>query len=395
VEREAEIGRVILLVLDGVGVGALPDAAEYGDEGSNSIANTARAVGGLQLPNLQALGLGNLTEILGVPPQRDTLGAYGRMAERSAGKDTMIGHWELAGIYSEAPLPTYPAGFPPDLVAEFERRIGRGVLGNRPASGTEIIKELGEEHLRTGKPILYTSADSVFQLAAHEEVVPIEELYRMCEIARHMLTGDHAVGRVIARPFTGRPGAFVRDNARRRDWPLPPPPGTLLDRLAEVGLPVIAVGKIEEIFAGRSITASQHAASNREAVEATIEFLRSASQGLIFTNLVEFDTLYGHRNDPVGYAAALMEFDASLPYLYAAMAETDVLFITSDHGCDPVTPSTDHSREYVPLLAVGPQVRRGVDLGTRGTFADVGATIADLLGAPAVPTGISFCEEIF
>ncbi len=387
------VKRVIIIVLDSMGVGELPDAAEYGDEGSNTLANTAKAVGGLSLPHLQQLGLGNIIPIEGVPPCAEPLGAYGRMAEASAGKDTTTGHWEIAGIYSPTPLPTYPNGFPKELIEEYERRIGRKTLGNYPCSGTVIIQELGEEHIRTGYPIVYTSADSVFQVAAHEEVIPVEELYRICQIAREMLVGEHAVGRVIARPFIGEPGNFTRTE-RRKDFSLPPPEPTLLDRLVAAGQPVMGVGKIEDIFAHRGLSRSVHSPNNMACVDQTLAFMGESQRGLIFTNLVDFDMLWGHRNNPQGYAGGLEDFDRRLPEIMEAMMAQDILFLTADHGNDPTTPSTDHSREYVPLLAYGSMVKPGVNLGTRETFADLGATVAELLGIEPLPFGTSFAEEI-
>ncbi|MFB0546686.1 MAG: phosphopentomutase [Anaerolineae bacterium] len=385
--------RVIIIVMDSVGIGELPDAEEYGDAGSNTLANTARAVGGLSLPNLGKLGLGNLTEVKGVPPCQSPLGAYGRMAEASAGKDTTTGHWELAGLYSPRPLPTYPHGFPAGLIAEFERRIGRKTLGNYPISGTVIIAELGEEHMRTGYPIVYTSADSVFQVAAHEEIIPVEELYGICRIARGLLVGEHNVGRVIARPFVGWPGNFTRTE-RRRDFSAAPPAPTLLDHVLEAGGEVLAVGKIEDIFAHQGISRSVHTGNNMASVDQTLAFMAQRTRGLIFTNLVDFDMLYGHRNDPEGFARALEDFDRRLPQITAALRDDDLLIITADHGCDPVTPSTDHSREYVPLLIYGAGVKPGVNLGTRETFADVAATVAELLGIDPPPSGTSFTAQI-
>jgi phosphopentomutase len=387
------VKRVIVIVLDSMGVGELPDAAEYGDEGSNTLANTARAVGGLSLPHMQKLGLGNITAVVGVLPCTEPLGAYGRMAEASAGKDTTTGHWEMTGIYSPRPLPTYPKGFPKELIEEYERRIGRRTLGNYPRSGTVIIQELGEEHIRTGYPIVYTSADSVFQVAAHEEVIPIEELYRICQIAREMLVGEHAVGRVIARPFVGGPGNFTRTE-RRKDFSLLPPEPTLLDRLVAAGHPVMGVGKIEDIFAHRGLSQSVHSPNNMACVDQTLAFMGEGQRGLIFTNLVDFDMLWGHRNNPQGYAGGLEDFDRRLPEIMDAMTAQDILFLTADHGNDPTTPSTDHSREYVPLLAYGSLVKPGMDLGTRETFADLGATVAELLGIEPLPFGTSFAEEI-
>jgi phosphopentomutase len=387
------VKRVILIVLDSMGVGELPDATAYGDEGSNTLANTAQAVGGLSLPHMQKLGLGNIIAIEGVPPYAEPLGAYGRMAEASAGKDTTTGHWEMAGIYSPRPLPTYPDGFPKELIEEYERRIGRRTLGNYPRSGTVIIQELGEEHIRTGYPIVYTSADSVFQVAAHEKVIPLEELYRICQIAREMLVGEHAVGRVIARPFIGEPGNFTRTE-RRRDFSILPPEPTLLDRLVAAGHPVMGVGKIEDIFAHRGLSQSVHSPNNMACVDQTLAFMKESQTGLIFTNLVDFDMLWGHRNNPQGYASGLEDFDRRLPEIMGAMAAQDILFLTADHGNDPTTPSTDHSREYVPLLACGSMVKPGMDLGTRETFADLGATVAELLGIEPLPFGTSFAEEI-
>jgi len=368
----------VLIVLDSLGVGALPDAELFGDEGSNTLGNIARAVGGLNLPHLGSLGLGHLLEIPGVPPEPSPRGAYGRMAEKSAGKDTTTGHWEMAGIITTKPLPTYPAGFPQDLINELERLIGRKTLGNKMASGTEIIKELGAEHLRTGKPIVYTSADSVFQIAAHEEVIPVEELYQICRTARQLLQGPHGVGRVIARPFLGQPGNFQR-TPNRKDFSLEPPESTLLDRLRDKEFPVIGIGKIADIFAGRGVSAQIHTEDNQDGVNKTLAAMKEVNQGLIFTNLVDFDSKYGHRNDPAGYARALKEFDDRLPELLAALNREWVLVITADHGCDPTTPSTDHSREYVPLLLTGEAIPAGLNLGTRESFADLGATIAGWL----------------
>jgi len=386
------IKRVILIVLDSVGAGALPDAAQYGDEGSDTLGNMARVLGGLHLPHFQQLGLGNIHPILGLLPAPVPLAAYGRMAEQSVGKDTTIGHWEIAGVISSQPLPTYPHGFPPALIAEYERRIGRQTLGNYPASGTVILDELGAEHMRTGFPIVYTSADSVFQVAAHEEIIPIEELYRICRIARELLAGEHNVGRVIARPFVGTPGAFQR-TSNRRDFSALPPEPTLLQRIVEAGQAVWAVGKIEDIFAGQGISTAVHTHDNMNGVDKTLEAMAQAGPGLIFTNLVDFDMVYGHRNNVAGYAAALLAVDARVPALLRALRSDDVLIFTADHGCDPTTASTDHSREYVPLLVYGASVR-GVNLGTRDTFADIGATIADWLGVSPPRAGRSFASEV-
>ncbi len=388
-----DIERVIVIVLDGVGVGELPDAADYGDVGSNSVGNTARVLGGLDLPNLQKLGLGNIIEILGVPPAQPAEGAFGKMAEISAGKDSVTGHWELMGIWSQRPMPTYPNGFPQELLDEFTRRTGYGVIGNKPASGTEIIKELGEEHMATGKLIVYTSADSVFQIAAHEEIVPLEELYRVCRIAREMLTGEHAVGRVIARPFRGEPGNFWRTE-HRHDFPLLPPRPTVMMRLVEAGYDMAAVGKIDDLFGNTGITLNKHTTNNRDSLNALLEFMPERFKGMIFANLIEYDMIYGHRNDPQGYAGALRAFDDRIPEIRAAMHPTDIVIIAADHGVDPTTPSTDHSREYVPLLVFGAPVKPGVNLGTRRTYADVGATISEIFGLPQPEIGESFLAEI-
>jgi len=387
------IQRVILIVLDSVGCGELPDAHLFGDVGSDTLGNTARAVGGLNLPHFQQLGLGNIHDILGVPPAEQPLAAYGRMAERSPAKDTTLGHWEIAGLITPTPFPTYPQGFPDALMAEFEQRIGRQTLGNYPASGTVIIEELGPEHLRSGRPIVYTSGDSVFQIAAHEGVVPVEQLYQMCRTAREMLQGEHNVGRVIARPFVGEPGAFQRTD-RRRDFSAPPSGPTVLDRILEAGQRVWAVGKIEDIFAGQGISDAVHTHDNMDGVQQTLAVMHEAAPGLIFVNLVDFDMRFGHRNNPQGYAAALEAVDTRLPELMGALREDDALVFTADHGCDPTTASTDHSREYVPLLVYGAAIRSGVDLGTRGTFADLGATVAEWLSVEAPPAGTSFAEAV-
>jgi len=384
--------RVIIIVLDGAGVGAMPDAAEYGDEGSNTLVNTARALGGLDLPNLQVMGLGNLAPILGVPENPDCTASYGVMLEASKGKDTIIGHWEIAGLITERPFPVYPRGFPKHVIQAFEGAIGRETLGNYPASGTEIIKLLGEEHMRTCRPIVYTSADSVFQIAAHEDVVPVEELYSICLKARRILTGEHNVARVIARPFVGRPGRFIRTD-RRKDFAVPPPSPTVLDALCDVGYEVVGVGKIADIFAQRGITSSVHTSGNLDTISQTQEAIRTSPPGLIFSNLVDFDTLYGHRNDPKGFAHGLREFDDHLPEIQQAMRTGDLLILTADHGVDPTTPSTDHSREKAPLLVWG-KTARCVDLGIRATFADVAATIAELFGLASWPIGTGFAAQV-
>lgn len=386
--------RVILLVLDSVGVGELPDADKYGDKGSATLPNIGKAVGGLQLPALQALGLGNIVPIAGVPPRPDCRAAWGKMAEKAAGKDTTTGHWEMMGLILTHPFPVYPAGFPPEVIEPFEKKIGKKVLGNKVASGTEIIAELGEEHMATGRPIVYTSADSVFQIAAHEEVVGVDRLYEWCEIARALLQGKHAVGRVIARPFVGEPGNFRRTE-RRRDYSLPPLQPTLLDVMVENDLPVFAVGKIEDIFAGRGITQARHTKNNMETVDATLEFMEQVKgAGLIFANCVDFDMLWGHRNDVEGYAHGLEALDRRLPEILDRLRPRDFLVITADHGCDPTTESTDHSREYVPLLVAGPQIAACTPLGTRQTFADVAATIADIFHLPWTGPGTSFASQL-
>ncbi|MBE0428343.1 MAG: phosphopentomutase [Thermoleophilia bacterium] len=342
-------GRCLLITLDGVGAGALPDAEEFGDAGANTLAHVAEEVGGLNLPNLGALGLGNIIPLKGQPPVPRPQALYGRLEERSRGKDTTVGHWELMGVISSRPFPVYPQGFPPEVIDKFINETGRGVLGNKPASGTEIIRELGVEHLKTGDLIVYTSADSVFQVAAHEDAVPVEQLYRYCRIARDILTGEHAVARVIARPFTGGPGSFVRTK-KRRDFSLPPP-RTYLNILSEIGVPVHGVGKIFQIYAESGVGFEHTTRTNAEGIEKSISLLSELEEGLIFTNLVDFDMLWGHRNDAAGFAAGLEEFDAAIPGIIAACRSGDLLIVTADHGCDPLHAGTDHTREYVPLLA--------------------------------------------
>lgn len=374
--------RAIIIVMDSAGIGAMDDSYLYGDEGSNTIVNTANAVGGLRLPHLQALGLGNLADIEGVPAIDKIKGAAGIMLEKSKGKDTTTGHWEMMGIVQDHPFPTYPQGFPEELIRAFEKRIGRQTLGNVVASGTEIIKDLGMQHMETGFPIVYTSADSVFQIAAHEEIVPLEELYRYCRIAREMLQGEHNVGRVIARPFIGQAGAFVR-TSNRHDFSLLPPEN-VIDLISASGQKVAGIGKIYDIFAGKSIDATQHIDSNRDGLEKTIQTIADEEfEGLLFVNLVDFDQQYGHRNDVQGYARALEEFDSYLPQVMTAMKSEDILFITADHGCDPTTSSTDHSREQVPLLVYGQEVKADVMLPVRSSFADLGQTVAEYLGVKA------------
>lgn len=387
------INRVILIVLDGVGVGELSDAADFEDVGSNSLANTAKAVGGLNLPNLQKMGLGNLTDIKGVAPEKQTTGAYGKMCEISKGKDSIVGHWELAGVISSKSLPVFPNNFPHELIAEFEKRINRETIGNIHASGTEIINELGDEHVKTGKPIIYTSVDSVFQIAAHEEIIPIPDLYEICEKARELLKGEFGMGRVIARPFLGESGNYYRTESRK-DWSLPPPGPTVLDRLKEMGNDVIAIGKIDGIFAFHGITQPAHIVDNQECINKAINFLNTKFEGLLFVNLIEFDMIYGHRNNYEGYAQALIDFDKRLPEIRGNMLSDDILIITSDHGNDPTTPSTDHSREYVPLLVCGDKVKSGVNLGIRSTFADVGNSIANIFKIKDFTIGRSFINDI-
>lgn len=388
----AKFKRTILIVLDSAGIGALPDADRYGDSGADTLGHISERVGGLKVPNLIRLGLANIRPFPFLQPVEQPAGAFGRCAEQSNGKDTTTGHWEMAGIILEKAFRTYPNGFPPEIISEFERRIGRKTLGNVVASGTVIIEELGEEHMRTGYPIVYTSADSVFQIAAHEEVIPIEELYRMCQIARELLVGEHAVGRVIARPFIGQPGAFKRTE-RRHDYSLKPPKPMLLNKIQALGLEVMAVGKIKDIYDGSGVTQHKPTKSNQDAVDKTLEFMEQRDHGLIFTNLVDFDSLYGHRNDVEGYARALQEFDQRLPEILERMDRDDLLFITADHGCDPTDDSTDHSREYTPLLVYSPRYQGGVNLGTRSTFADIGQTIAEALGT-AIDAGTSFLSQL-
>lgn len=373
--------RAIVIVLDGCGIGEAPDTAEYGDSGSNTIANTARAVRGLRCPNLGRLGLGHLSDIEGVPADPNPIGSFGKMRERAAGKDSTSGHWELMGVTLREPLPVYPEGFGPHILEPFAKRTGRGVLGNKPASGTAIIDELGVEQLKTGKWIVYTSADSVFQIAAHEDLIPVEELYRACQIARELLAGPDAVGRVIARPYIGSPGSFTR-TPRRRDFSLEPIRGTVLDLLMNAGIPTIGIGKIDDLFAGRGLSVKIHTESNADGVDNTLSAMAAHPAGLIFTNLVEFDMVWGHRNDPAGFANGLAEFDHSLEGVMRQMQDSDALFIVADHGIDPTTPSTDHSRELIPLLVYGPALQAGVDLGTRGTYADLAATLCELFGVP-------------
>ena len=389
-----DIKRIIVIVLDSVGIGEAPDAAAFGDVGSNTIGNIAQAVGGLNLPNMEAMGLGNIAILDGVKPQLEPTAAYGKMAEISAGKDTTAGHWEIAGIHLSEPFPMYPNGFPAEVMDEFASQTGRGWLGNYPSSGTVILDELGKEHIETGKLIVYTSGDSVFQIAAHEEIVPVDDLYKYCKMARDILRGEHEVSRVIARPFIGEPGNFTR-TANRHDYSVTPPQATVLDNLKDAGLMVYAIGKINDIFVGQGITDAISTQSNKDGIDKTIDALRTHTEkGLIFTNLVDFDAKFGHRNNPQGYADALVEFDQHLPAIVDGLNDDDILVITADHGNDPTYPGTDHTREYVPVLIASAAVQN-VNIGVRSTFADLATTIADILDVKAPPQGKSFKEEIF
>ncbi|HVF40887.1 MAG TPA: phosphopentomutase [Gemmatimonadaceae bacterium] len=383
--------RAIIIVLDGVGAGEAADSSTYGDTGSNTLGNLSRAVGGLDLPALSAAGLGNIIDILGIPRVDRPAGAWGRMNPASSGKDSTTGHWEIAGVHLANPFPTYPAGFPDEVIAELERRTGRGVIGNVVASGTAVLDQFGSRHMQTGSWILYTSADSVFQIAAHEGVVPLAELYSACEAARDFLVPPHDVSRVIARPFEGQPGSFKR-TSNRRDYSITPPGETLLDALAAAGIEREGVGKVDDLFAKRSIE-SRHTGSNAEGIELIQTWLAADKGGLLFANLVDFDQLYGHRNDVVGFYNSLREFDFALPALIANLREDDLLFLTADHGNDPTTPSTDHAREAVPLLALGAQAQ-SVDLGVRKTFSDLGATVGEWLGVSFRGAGKSFLPEL-
>jgi phosphopentomutase len=388
--------RIIWVVLDSVGIGEMPDAEAYGDRGSDTLGNMARVLAGrgkpLKLSNLCRLGLANIRPLTGLTPDPAPMGCYGKAALASPGKDTTTGHWEMAGIHLAKPFPLFPHGFPPEVMDEFERRIGRNTLGNKAASGTEIIKELGEEHVRTGSPIVYTSGDSVFQVAAHEEVIPLFELYKICETAREILRGPYEVGRVIARPFTGEPGHFTR-TPNRHDYAVPPPKGMLLDKLADRGVDIFAVGKIFDIYLGRGIGETESTKSNADGMAKILKAMEDSKSGLIFANLVDFDMLYGHRNDVEGYGRALEEVDAWLPELEGKLDKGDLLILTADHGCDPTTASTDHSREYVPVLTYGKQARGGVNLGTRATLSDLGQTVAENFGT-RIGKGESFLGEI-
>jgi phosphopentomutase len=390
--RAAASRRAAIIVLDGVGAGEAPDAGDYGDRGSDTLANTARAVGGFDLPALAALGLGRLKPILGVSADAPVRGAWGILEPRSAGKDSTTGHWEIAGLHLRAPFPTYPNGFPRELIDAFAHRTGRSVIGNVVGSGTAIIDQFGAEHVRTGAWIVYTSADSVFQIAAHERVVPLDELYAACDVARALLVEPNNVSRVIARPFEGEPGAFQRVSAHRRDVSIEPPGETLLDALESAGVDRTGIGKVDDLFARRGIGAT-HTPSNAVGIAAVREWLGSGASGFLFVNLVDFDQLFGHRNDAAGFYGALREFDRALPSILSTLREDDLLFITADHGNDPTTASTDHARECVPLLAAGPRVR-AVDLGRRSTFSDLGATVAEWFGIAFRGRGTSFLSDL-
>ncbi len=385
--------RVVLIVLDSVGIGALPDATTYGDVGANTLGSVARKSSNFSLPNMQKLGLGNIEDIDYIESEKEPMGSFGRLAEKSSGKDTTTGHWEIAGVKLDNPFPVYENGFPEEIIKEFEERIGTKTLGNFAASGTKIIEELGSEHENTGYPIVYTSADSVFQIAAHENVISIDRLYEMCQIARELLTGEHGVGRVIARPFEGKKGNYRR-TSRRKDFSIKPTQKTMLDIIKEENFFVKAVGKIDDIFASQGITHSVHTHGNMEGVDKTVEYMKEDFEGLIFTNLVDFDMLFGHRNDVDGYAKALMDFDNRLPELLASLKRDDVLIITADHGCDPAFEGTDHTREYVPLLVYGDQIKAGINLKTGETFGDIATTILDILGIRKTVVGTSFFSKI-
>lgn len=386
--RMTNIKRVILIILDSLGIGELPDAKEYNDEGSNTLMHISERVGGLNLPNLERMGLGLIGEFKGIAKVKRPIASYGKMAEISKGKDSTTGHWEITGVILDTPFPVYPNGFPEEVIEPFKKAIRKNILGNIPTSGTEIIKELGEEHVSTGYPIVYTSADSVFQIAAHEDIIGVDKLYEICKTARNILRYPHNVSRVIARPFTGRRGSFIRTE-RRKDFSLEPLYDTILDRLNENHVRVIGIGKIEDLFAGRGITTALHTTNNMDVVDKIIISMEEAEDGLIFANLVDFDMLYGHRNDPYGFANALKDFDERLSQVLSLLKDEDILIITADHGNDPTTPGTDHSREYVPLLVYGKKIRQGIDLGVRESFSDVGQTIADIFGISPLANGKS------
>lgn len=386
--------RCILIVLDSVGAGELKDAAEYNDQGSNTIVNTYKKCNGLKIPNLRKLGFANINGLEALGKEENVIASFGKASELSKGKDTVTGHLEISGVILDKPLNTFPNGFSKEIIDEFIKRTNlKGILGNCVASGTEIIQKLGEEHIKTGYPIIYTSADSVFQIAAHEDIIPLDKLYQICEEARSLLTGDKLVGRVIARPFTGSEGSFVR-TSNRRDYAIDPPAKTILDYIKEAGKSVAAVGKIEDIFNKRGITEAVHTKGNMDGVDKTIEYMDTVSEGLIFTNLVDFDMLYGHRNDPIGYGRAIEEFDNRLTEIVSRLKDQDILIITADHGCDPTTKSTDHSREYIPILVYGKAIRQNVEIKTRDSFSDIGKSILEYLEIKNTLVGKSFLDEI-
>lgn len=386
--------RVVLIVLDSVGVGEMPDAQMYGDKGSHTLDHTFEACNGLNIPNLKKLGLGNIEGVKALGKEESVIGAFGKGSEKSIGKDTVTGHWEIGGVILDKPLNTYPDGFSDKIINKFKEKAKiDGILGNKVASGTAIIEELGEEHVKTGYPIIYTSADSVFQIAAHEEVVGLDNLYKMCEIAREMLVGEDVVGRVIARPFVGEVGSFKR-TSNRRDYALDPFAKTALEYIKENGMSVAAVGKIEDIYNGKGVTEAVHIKNNMDGVDKTLEYMDKIDNGLIFTNLVDFDMLYGHRNDPKGYGKAIEDFDGRLNEIYSKLRDEDILIITADHGCDPTTESTDHSREYIPILVYGKKVKGGTELGIRDSFTDIGKSVLDYLGIDNNLEGKSFISEI-
>jgi len=386
--------RIIAIIIDGVGIGELPDASIYGDAGSHTLGNLAKAVGGLSLPNLEMLGLGKISSVEGLRDDIEALGGFGKMAEKSPGKDSTTGHWELAGLILSTPFPTYPDGFPQEVIEAFTSITGRGILANKPASGTEIIKEYGEEHMKTGKLIVYTSADSVFQIAAHQDIISREELYKICEQARQILSGNHAVARVIARPFIGNTAQDFRRTVYRRDFSLEPFARTLHLNLKDAGWPTVGIGKINDLYASYGIQKNIPSKNNHEGMLATFNELKATSSGLIMVNLVDFDMLWGHRNDIYGFYEGLKDFDNWLPSFIRELADEDILLITADHGNDPTTPSTDHSREYVPILALGPRVRKNSNLGTRQSFADFEATVAEYFNVPAIGNGRSFLDKL-
>lgn len=385
--------RVIWIVLDSVGMGAMEDAASYGDENANTLAHVYTKCKGLDLKNMIKIGLGNIEGMKEIPKSDTPLGSFARLAELSSGKDTTTGHWEMIGVHTKTPFPTYPNGFPEEIIKTFEDKIGRKVLGNYPASGTVIMEELGGKHIKTGFPIVYTSADSVFQIAAHEEIIPLNELYEICEIARNLLIGEHEVARVIARPFVGEEGSFMR-TANRRDYAIAPPKPNLLSLTKQKNVLVAAVGKIEDIFAKEGITYAKHTKNNLEGIHTTLEYMKECEPGIIFTNLVDFDMKWGHRNNYIDYGKGLEEFDKELPNIINGMKEEDILIITADHGCDPTIEGTDHTREFVPLLVFGHKIKQNNDLGTRKSFADIGQTVAEYFNLPPLLIGRSFLKDI-